>query len=413
MIQINDEEILVFSDIHVGIKSNSVSRLDVADEYVDRLIEHIKQRNIKTVLFGGDWHHERPAIAVETMCRSIDAIKKITEHARLIFIIGNHDLVTNTDNNFSSMKWLSDMENVELIEKPTECMIKHNKVLLCPWLSELESFQKEEYDGMFGHFDISHKYLIEAYMEDHISEEVSTAEISNIMIKSGFDLDLSEDSKEDRTRTITKANSKKHIGEFIELCKKGGQIYSGHIHQRRTFNIKDRNFTFLGTPFQLTWGDFNKFSKTSDRGHYIINCNTLKPEFFENNDSPMHRKYFISDLPVDSLPIEDIFKKKHIENNFVRLILNKQFDYSKLNEIISHINQQKPKEPCVVDYDFSIEFEEEGKAPDSDHKESKLDYINQYINSLDDKVFKDFDVEKETILVKVREYFDITQEQMI
>ena len=64
-------------------------------------------------------------------------------------------------------------------------------------------------------------------------------------------------------------------------------------------------------------------------------------------------------------------------------------------------------------YHTSIEFEDEGTKPDADHKDSKLDYINQYINSLDDKVFEDFDVEKETILVKVREYFDITQEQMI
>ena len=48
MIQINDEEILLFTDIHIGVKSNSVSRLDVADEYVDKMIEHIKERNIKT-----------------------------------------------------------------------------------------------------------------------------------------------------------------------------------------------------------------------------------------------------------------------------------------------------------------------------------------------------------------------------
>ena len=414
MIQINDEEILVFSDIHVGIKSNAQSRLEVANDYINRLVETIKERNIKTVIFGGDWHHERPSIAVETMCYSIEMIKKITEHAKLIFIIGNHDLVTNTETNLSSMRWLEDMENVELIEKPTECMIKQNKVLLCPWLSELEHFQKEEYDGMFGHFDISHKYLIEAYMEDHMSEEVSQAEISNIMIKSGFDLDLPENSHLDKNTTIKKANSKKHIGQFIELCKKGGYIYSGHIHQRRTFNIKDRNFTFLGTPFQLTWGDFNKFSKTSDRGHYILNCSTLKAEFIENNESPMHRKYFISDLPVDELPVDEVFKEKHIKNNFVRLILNKQFDYGKLNEIISHINERKPKEPCVVDYDFSIEFEDDdNNKPDVDHKNSKLEYINQYVESLDDEIFKDFSVEKSVILEKVKEYFEITQEQML
>ena len=45
MIQINDEEILLFTDIHIGVKSNSVSRLDVADEYVDKMIEHIINYN--------------------------------------------------------------------------------------------------------------------------------------------------------------------------------------------------------------------------------------------------------------------------------------------------------------------------------------------------------------------------------
>ena len=126
----------------------------------------------------------------------------------------------------------------------------------------------------------------------------------------------------------------------------------------------------------------------------------------------MHRKYFISELPVDSLPVDEVFKEKHIKNNFVRLILNKQFDYGKLNEIIAHINERKPKEPCVVDYDFSIEFEDDDHKPDIDHKNSKLEYINNYIESLDDKVFKDFDVEKDLILLKVKEYFEITQQQM-
>ena len=128
----------------------------------------------------------------------------------------------------------------------------------------------------------------------------------------------------------------------------------------------------------------------------------------------MHRKYFISDLPVDELPVDEVFKEKHIKNNFVRLILNKQFDYGKLNEIISHINERKPKEPCVVDYDFSIEFEDDdSNKPDVDHKNSKLEYINQYVESLDDEIFKDFSVEKSVILEKVKEYFEITQEQML
>jgi DNA repair exonuclease SbcCD nuclease subunit len=413
MLEIKDDKILVFTDIHVGIKSNSFLRLDIAEELIDDIVKTIIDKEIKTVLFCGDWHHERPSISVETMCRSIRMVKKITKHAKLYFILGNHDIRDNVSTDITSVKFLQDIKGVKLIDKPTEIMMGENKVLMCPWLSELDGMEAESYDAMFGHFDISHKYLIESYMEDHLSEDVSTAEVSNLMIKSGYEFQgIDSEPLVDKSKLTGKVNSKKHIGKFVDLCKKGGYIYSGHIHHRRTFQLKGRKFTFLGSPLQLTWGDCNKEGNTSNRGYYLIDTKTMKPKFKENTVSPVHRKYFISELPLESQSMDEIFDRESIEGNFIRLILNKQFDFQKLSQIINHINSYGPKEPCVVDYDFSIDFESNsGDAPDTASlKTSKLSYIHEYIETLDDSIFEDFSVDRETITRYITKYFHVTEE---
>ena len=412
MIKITDEKILVFSDLHIGIKSNSILRLDIAEELIDEIIRTIIKQKIKTVIFCGDWHHERPSISVDTLCRSIRMIKKITKHAKLFFILGNHDIRDNISTDVSSVKFLEDIKNVTLINEPTEVMIGKNKTLMCPWLSKLDNYEKESYDALFGHFDISHKYLIESYMEEHLSEDVSQAEISNLMIKSGYEFQPTVLDDKSIIKT-SKVNSKKYIGKFVELCKKGGKIYSGHIHHRRNFKLKGRNFTFLGSPLQLNWGDYSKELDSSNRGYYIIDTNTMKSSFIENKVSPVHRKYFISELSLNDKSLDEIFKRELIENNFIRLILNKQFNFQQLSKIINLINSYGPKEPCVVDYDFSIDFESTGTVSEATSMNtSKLEYIHEYISSLDDSVFETFSVKRDIIIDYVTRYFKLTEEQL-
>ena len=128
MLEIKDDNILVFTDIHVGIKSNSFLRLDIAEDLIDDIVKTIIDKEIKTVLFCGDWHHERPSLSVETMNRSIRMIKKITEHAKLYFILGNHDIRDNVTTDVNSVKFLGDIDGVTLIEKATEIMTTSNKL---------------------------------------------------------------------------------------------------------------------------------------------------------------------------------------------------------------------------------------------------------------------------------------------
>jgi predicted phosphodiesterase len=412
MLTITDDNILLFSDIHIGIRSNSITRLNVAETVIDEIIDVLNKRKIKTVIFTGDWHHERPSINVETMCKSINMIKRIAKLAKIYFILGNHDIANNISTDVTSVKFLEDIDNVVLINKPTEFKLGNRLGLMCPWLTDFSQFNAETYDVVFGHFDISSKYLIESYVEEHITEKISKTEVSNIMIKSGYEFQPT-DTPDDEILDGRKCKSSKHLGTFVDICKKGGRIFSGHIHTRKTFTVKGRKFTFLGSPLQLTWGDCNSKGDNSDRGFYILNNETLKLSFRENTTAPIHRKYFISELPLDTTPIEKIFLGEHIAGNYVRLILNKQFDFVMLGKIINLINSFTPMEPCVVDYDFSIDFDTNSESISTGSmKVSKLEYIQGYVENLDDDTFNNFSVDRNEIITYLKRYFEITEESL-
>lgn len=48
----------------------------------------------------------------------------------------------------------------------------------------------------------------------------------------------------------SKKKSSDLVGDFIEVVKRSGTIFSGHIHQHREFVAKRRKFIFIGSPYE-------------------------------------------------------------------------------------------------------------------------------------------------------------------
>ena len=46
----------VFTDIHLGLKSNSRLHLQDCEEFVDWFIQQAKENGCETGIFCGDWH---------------------------------------------------------------------------------------------------------------------------------------------------------------------------------------------------------------------------------------------------------------------------------------------------------------------------------------------------------------------
>jgi len=49
----------VFTDLHLGLQGNSVSKLNIAVRAVKEILDHVKKNNIKHIFFLGDWNHSR------------------------------------------------------------------------------------------------------------------------------------------------------------------------------------------------------------------------------------------------------------------------------------------------------------------------------------------------------------------
>ena len=61
----------------------------------------------------------------------------------------------------------------DVVDKIEELSINSKLALLVPWLGDMSSCKESTYDFMFGHFEVSSKYLIKSYVEEHSTTEVS------------------------------------------------------------------------------------------------------------------------------------------------------------------------------------------------------------------------------------------------
>jgi hypothetical protein len=143
------------------------------------------------------------------------------------------------------------MPNVHVISEPSELLLNNShRMLLVPWCSDISKYGDEEFDSVCGHFEFSSKYLIASYIEEQ-SQEYDNENIISDLIKHDVDQYMSDPSQlysEDVGEIFlnrTKTKSSNYIGSFVNKCKKGGYIFSGHIHGRKEFDVKERTL-YLG-----------------------------------------------------------------------------------------------------------------------------------------------------------------------
>ena len=83
----------VFTDLHVGLKSNSRTHLQDCENFIDWFIEQAQKHDCDTGICCGDFHHNRNSINVTTLNTSIRILEKLGAAFENFYIFtGNHDL---------------------------------------------------------------------------------------------------------------------------------------------------------------------------------------------------------------------------------------------------------------------------------------------------------------------------------
>lgn len=130
-------KVLVFTDLHLGLKSASKSRLAICINVVKDIIKHIKENDIKTVIFCGDWNHVRVSTENNVLNVSYKLISALAKHARVILIVGNHDAYMKNSVDINSLVVFNNISNVEVVSSVETTSINGNSTLLVPWLGDL------------------------------------------------------------------------------------------------------------------------------------------------------------------------------------------------------------------------------------------------------------------------------------
>ena len=234
----------VCTDIHFGLKSNSVQHNTDCLDFIDWFIKTAKENNCETCFFLGDWHHHRANINIQTLQYSLRALEKLNNNFdKVYFIPGNHDLYYRDKREVHSVEWANHLANVTIVND----WLEQDNVVIAPWLVGQDWKRLQNLSGkyLFGHFELPHFFMnAQVEMPDH-GELQST-----------------------------------HLGGFE-------RAFSGHFHKRQFRG----NITYIGNAFPHNYAD----AGDDDRGMMMLDWDHA-PEFKAWPNQPRFRVYKLSDI---------------------------------------------------------------------------------------------------------------------
>lgn len=235
---------MVFTDIHFGLKTNSITHNEDCLAFVKWATTKAKQEGCDTALFLGDWHNNRASINIVTLNYSLQALEHLNANFdRVYFIPGNHDLYYRDKRDIQSVEFAKHLSNIIICND----WHKEGDVVIAPWLvgDEYKKIPKMKGEYMFGHFELPGYYMNAlVQMPDH-----------------------GEIKREDFTGF--------------------NHVFSGHFHKRQSA----KNITYIGNCFPHNYAD----ASDDERGVMILEWGNA-PTFHAWPDQPRYRVFKLSEV---------------------------------------------------------------------------------------------------------------------
>ena len=223
-----NSEIAIFSDIHIGVHKNSKFWHEVSRQWVEWFVSDIKKKNIKDVVFCGDFFHSRDEVSVDTLHFGSSLLELFSDF-NLTILTGNHDCYLKDTSQINSLAPFKNWSKVKVVDSFLDVESHGKKINFVPWGTKIEDIPKS--DVTFGHFEIK-LFRMNSFA---LCEDGFTAE------------DLLERSK---------------------------LVFSGHFHLRDERKYKRGDIVYVGNPFQMDFSD-----AASSKGYYTLDLDTLKYSF--------------------------------------------------------------------------------------------------------------------------------------
>ena len=280
----------VFTDIHFGLKSNSLLHNQDCAKFVDWFIELAKQENCDTGFFLGDWHNHRASINLHTLQFSLESFEKLSRaFDNFYFIPGNHDLYYREKRDVHGAEWARHIPNIHICND----WFQDGDVIVAPWLvgDDHKRIQKMSAKYMFGHFELPH-FKMNAMVEMPDHGEIQSSHFA------GYD-----------------------------------KVFSGHFHLRQQKN----NINYIGNAFPHNFAD----AGDDQRGAMILEWGQ-EPKYHTWPDQPLYNVWNLSHV-IDNA--EQILKP----NMHVRVKLDIEISYEEATFIKdTFVQKHKLREMALI-----------------------------------------------------------------
>jgi hypothetical protein len=236
-------KVAVCTDIHFGLKSNSLTHNQDCSDFIDWFIATAKEQSCETGMFLGDWHHHRAAINLQTLHFSLRSLQKLSAaFDNFYFIPGNHDLYYRDKRDIHGAEWAQHLPNIHVVND----WFKQDDVIIAPWLvgDDHKKLAKMSAKYMFGHFELPH-FKMNAMVEMPDHGELKVENFSGVE-----------------------------------------SVYSGHFHLRQ----KKKNINYIGNCFPHNFAD----AGDDQRGMMVLEWG-MPEQYFAWPGQPLYRVMKLSE----------------------------------------------------------------------------------------------------------------------
>jgi DNA repair exonuclease SbcCD nuclease subunit len=241
----------IFTDIHFGLRNDSEEHNQDCVEFIDWFIAKTIEYKCDTIIFMGDWFHNRVRTEVRTAYYSKLAIELLDSIGLPVYwLLGNHDIYFKNDREIHSLPYLNNYRNINIIDKVSQI----DDVTFSPWLfgEDYKILLSTRPKYIFGHFELPF------FLMNQVIEKVYDGD--------GL-----------------------HIDDFVNC----DAVYSGHFHKRQVRLNKNKiPIYYIGNCFGHDFNDANDH----DRGMAILEYEKSVPEYIEWSNAPTFDRYNISDF---------------------------------------------------------------------------------------------------------------------
>ena len=241
------KKVAVCTDLHFGLKSNSLVHNQDCSDFIDWFIATAKENGCETGMFLGDWSHHRASINMQTLQYSLRSLEKLSAaFDRFYFIPGNHDLYYRDRRDIYSTEWAKHIPNIQIVND----WFTDGDVTIAPWLvgDDHKRVPKLQSKYVFGHFELPH-FKMNAMVEMPDHGEISADDFDGV-----------------------------------------DRVFSGHFHLRQ----QRKNIHYIGNCFPHNYAD----AGDSNRGMMTLNWGD-EPEYHAWPGQPLYQVTKLSSL-IDS-----------------------------------------------------------------------------------------------------------------